>query len=948
MVNRRAARRAVALVVVALPALGHRLTAQGAALPSTSGPLFAELETLGLPGVDEGTWSLAVGDVDRDGDVDLVAAHDAKDRLYINRGDGSFVDETPQRIPPLPPPGLFPVLATTLGDLDGDADLDLVVLSTRAPAVRLLLNDGAGFYDDAAASRFASPPDPAMAIAVGDIDGDGDLDLFFATFLGNSNQLYLNDGAGSFTDASTTHLPGPSSGTDAVAFGDVDADGDLDLLLAQGAYSGFARDLLYVNDGAGHFADVTSTQMPTRAEWSSSLSVGDVDADGDLDVVFGTRVAVYGTRGQNRLYLNDGRGHFADATVTHMPGGIYATSAVRLGDLDADGDLDLVLANDGLGTTYSGEQNLAYLNDGSGRFFDATGTSLPSKAGITKALALADLDGDRDLDVIFANSARSAYISRALENDVLLNDGAGHFQSLPVHFPRLPSGSSPSIAVGDLVLRVGSSSHMSTALCAARGVASPRLVHQQALRRQRLASGTHGSPTYATNFRHTTLDGDGDGDLVTRTLLIQQEAGNFVDEGPSRLPPGPSLAGSVVGDVDGDGDLDIVGGRLLVNDGLGFFTSRTLTRLPAGTTGSASATLGDVDGDGDLDLLRGHQGQNQLFLNNAGRFTRVTTTHLPMRNSTTNSVAMGDVDGDGDLDFVTANGVIAYASPAYPSGRPNHLYINDGTGRFTDAAPNQLPSEVNASFGAALADLDGDGDLDLVFAECDRNRRLFNDGSGNFTDTTGPAWPALNHCATSIATGDFDADGDVDLVFANGGYAIRERNRLYLNDGRGGFVDATATDLPGADNVTDGVAASDLDGDGDLDLVFANRRNTNRLYLNLTRHLDTTRARLGQPFHLDIYARRGPQRLFDVAVPMVAAGPAQVPLPPWGTLGLDPTQLITLPPVLLPPGGKATTSVVMPKAQRLLGAPVYAQALLVQFPTLTGLTNREVGIFTDL
>ncbi|MEM7199024.1 MAG: FG-GAP-like repeat-containing protein [Planctomycetota bacterium] len=236
---------------------------------------------------------------------------------------------------------------------------------------------------------------------------------------------------------------------------------------------------------------------------------------------------------------------------------------------------------------------------------------------------------------------------------------------------------------------------------------------------------------------------------------------------------------------------------------------------------------------------------------------------------------------------------------------------------------------------------------------------LQNDGSGFYSDTPGRfspppdlsrvvAWPAQRQCPSSIATGDFDGDGDVDLAFANGGYGIREQNRLYLNDGRGGFVDATAVELPVDHDVTDAVATGDLDGDGDLDLVFANRWGASRLYLNLTRHLDTTRARLGQPFHLDIYARGGPPRLFDVAVPMVAAGPAQVQLPPWGTLGLDPTQMVTLPPVLIPPGGRATTTVVMPKARRLLGASVYAQALLVQFPAPVGFTNQTSDALTNL
>src|SRR5690606_11548508 len=120
----------------------------------------------------------------------------------------------------------------------------------------------------------------------------------------------------------------------------------------------------------------------------SSLALGDVDGDGDLDLVVGNVGDVYsGT--PSRLYTNDGNGAFTDVSASRMPAGNHYTSDLALGDLDGDRDLDLVLGNS--------DQCLLYRNDGTGTYTDATAMSMPAGSYGTRSLALGDVDGDGDL-----------------------------------------------------------------------------------------------------------------------------------------------------------------------------------------------------------------------------------------------------------------------------------------------------------------------------------------------------------------------------------------------------------------------------------------------------------------------------------------------------------------------------------------------------------------------
>jgi hypothetical protein len=263
---------------------------------------------------------------------------------------------------------------------------------------------GAQQFVQQTSTRFPTQNEYSNQCSAVDIDNDGDLDLVWANGQGYSTQgtqlqmrVYVNNGAGVFADESSTRAAGVVGWYRGVEAGDVDRDGDMDLVLANDFNK---RPQLLINNGAGVFADQTTARLPNITMSSARAQFGDVDNDGDLDLVFCNNGTTRFGSGQPRMFANNGNGIFIDATANLPAGNVAEQMDILFFDVDNDLDLDIFLAT----RASSPNQSRLWKNDGAGRFSLQSG--VPNDAA-SYSYDAGDIDGDGDLDLIGINAGPS-------------------------------------------------------------------------------------------------------------------------------------------------------------------------------------------------------------------------------------------------------------------------------------------------------------------------------------------------------------------------------------------------------------------------------------------------------------------------------------------------------------------------------------------------------------
>ncbi len=509
---------------------GNRLL--GANLSDAS-PAFGLLPGILPPGRAS---ELAAVDIDGDGDWDIASTE------LLQRNDGGSIVDISSNLP------FSAVRDFDAVDVDGDGDVDLF-----GPAT-LFLNDGGGAFSDASSSMdtvFAS-----AAFASTDIDNDGDLDAFAShlsydyTFRGShSTWLLLGNGEGRFDDVAPlgrdldVRILDPFTRPAVAAVGDLDGDRYDDVIIGiqlDGPGGTFEqKTFLYGNDGSGRFLDRTD-ELGFDFTLIHDIELADIEGDGDLDAILGGHSDDDGTGGGVLLKRNDGASGFVTANG-QVNAAFNETNAVALGDVDLDGDVDILQSNEIL---YDG----LLINDGFG-IFDFDPTLFPAVIEDTLDALLVDVDGDGDLDALSAGAAQ-VRLARNNGSGLLVDDT-----------PALPFALAGALSVGDLE----GDGDLDVALST---TAAEWLWRNDPTGFVALAPGP-GPSNVPVDVLFADFDANGADDV-----LFSGRAGTF----------GPFES------------------RLLWNDGTGDFTESNQV-LPDEVGRATALVAGDLDGDGDIDLM---------------------------------------------------------------------------------------------------------------------------------------------------------------------------------------------------------------------------------------------------------------------------------------------------------------------------------------------------------
>jgi len=791
---------------------------------------------------------VALGDLDQDGLPELLLTRPfGGARLYHNDGGLKFADMSAAA-------GTLSDAwsgGASFGDLDDDGRLELYVCGYDVPN-RLYWNAGSLPLREGAAEAGLAFDGASVMMSFADFDLDGDLDGYLLT-----NRV----GA-----ASLASVPPP--GPDGVVTMPPDLVESFDVLQrpdGQAMYIAAAQfDHLYRNDGRGHFEDVSGSAGLRGNYHGLSATWWDPDDDGFPDLYVANDFF-----GPDQLYMNQRDGRFQDVAAGALPHTPWFSMGSDAGDLDGDLLQDFV-ASDMLGTTHERRavtmtdlsegrwfleaaeprqymRNAVYLNTGTGRFSEVAMTAGLARSDWTWSTVLGDLDADRRLDLFVSNGMTRDYFHYDRRAEA-----ATHGEIMSGYWAHQPLLAEANLAFrneADLQFRsVGPAwglDHVAASFGALLGdldrdgdldVVCNDFEAPVALFENRSAvDGPDGGHVLAIELRGRAANAFG---LGARVLVSSRRRGATHEPATTQVRHLTLAHGFMAGHEPrlhfGLGDHDLVerlevrwpgDARAQVFAGLEVDRAYRISEPEAGDEAAAAGaepTRTRVPPSEALFALHeGPRSPEQPFDD------FVQQPLLPARLSRLGpGLACGDVDGDGDDDLYLGGS----------SGQVGRL-LSAGDGRLAErAAPGFLLDDYYEDLGALFLDVDADGDLDLyvtsggnealagsrVYAD----RLYINDGHGGFKRAPQEALPESRESDAALAAADLDGDGDLELFVGArcvpGAWPAGGSSRLLATDG-GKLVDATAAlapELAGFGRITAALFC-DVDDDGDSDLALA-------------------------------------------------------------------------------------------------------------------------------
>ena len=559
----------------------------------------------------------------------------------------------------------------------------------------------------------------------------------------NNDSLFINNGNG--LPPNPSWIRTNDRATLDVELSDINGDGMLDLI--EGAAG--EKNQIYYNTGqiTGIFSQ-TPDWNSQDAHPTSSISLGDVDGDGDNDLVVGNRNQV------NELYLNSGNSFATTPSWTSQNSSL--TMDVNLADVDEDGYLDLLEST-------ANEPDYIFAFNGQGFGFNDIWASRDSRDSAENAWG--DVDGDGDLDFVSADSnGPILYINRGHKMDSVSfwSDGTNEY-TYSIDLGDMDND-------GDLDLAVGNAYGGATRVYANNG-------HNQYTQFWSITSAVN---LYTDAIIWFDVDYNGVKEVIIGNGNDKNYAYNVV-QGTSPGNNNPWKSNS----MDDTYDLK----------------------------------SGDMNGDGVEDLVVMNYGENRIHY----AVPTQTGYHLTQQNSWSSTDSdfsmcgeVGDINGDGYLDLFVAN-YNDYAK----------VYLNTGitgNGELEYTASWTSQTQLKAQ-GCSLGDIDGDGDLDAVLGTELTGNILLKNNNGILSRTADWTTPETDD-TISIKLRDIDGDNDLDWIEGNYGFA---KNRIRMNV-KGDF---NTTIWESSDNLdTWDIAIADIDGDGDLDMAVANEHQMNQIFVS--------------------------------------------------------------------------------------------------------------------